>query len=281
MNSDETREPDSVDESVSDETGLDDVDETVSDETVSDDTGSDETGARDGESQGPVESPEPAGSDEQTDSDDETDPVKQGSGDADGERHWAASMALAVAVTALVAAVVCVGYFGYTGIRAYTVDSNREQMRVHVVDAAEQAMLNILTVDDKGVDVWQKRMKSSLTGDALKQAIDETSGGTVKQIEAAKERNLTIKASIIRSATTEFNPDEDTATVFVLSQAATSEAPNQPQAQSSLLSVVKVDGAWKVDKIVPLTDITYYDDTASPATGQQQGAGQQQQEGGN
>ncbi|MCF8612035.1 hypothetical protein L5G28_17980 [Gordonia sp. HY285] len=275
MNSDETREPDSVDESVSDETSLDGSDEAGVDETGVDEAGVDEAGVDEtGASQDPVDS------DDDTDSDD-TDSGDTDSGETDGGRHWAASMALAVAVTALVAAIVCVGYFGYTGIRAYTVDANREQMRVHVVDAAEQAMLNILTVDDKGVDVWQKRMKSSLTGDALKQAIDETSGGAVKQIEAAKDRKLTIKASIIRSATTEFNPDEDTATVFVLSQAATSEAPNQPQAQSSLLSVVKVDDTWKVDKIVPLTDITYYDDTAEPATGEQQQGTEQQQEGGN
>ena len=277
MNSDETREPDSVDESVSDETSLDGSDEAGVDETGVDVAGVDETGA----SQDPVDSDDETDSDD-TDSDDtDSDDTDSDSGETDGGRHWAASMALAVAVTALVAAIVCVGYFGYTGIRAYTVDANREQMRVHVVDAAEQAMLNILTVDDKGVDVWQKRMKSSLTGDALKQAIDETSGGAVKQIEAAKDRKLTIKASIIRSATTEFNPDEDTATVFVLSQAATSEAPNQPQAQSSLLSVVKVDDTWKVDKIVPLTDITYYDDTAEPATGEQQQGTEQQQEGGN
>ncbi|MGO3328243.1 hypothetical protein [Gordonia sp. (in: high G+C Gram-positive bacteria)] len=288
MNSDETSEPDSVDETVtdetvSDETGADDTAdaESAPGDSVADDAGADDASAtaadedaRTGEDADDDAIEGDEGSDEPSDTDVES----------DSPRHWAASLVLAVAVAALVAAIVCAGYFGYIGIRAYTVDSGREQMRVEAVDSAEQAMLNILTVDDKGVDEWQKRMKSSLTGDALKQAIDETSGGTAKQIEAAKEKNLTIKASIVRSATTELNPDEDTATVFVLSQATSSEAPDQPQPQSNLLSMVKDNGAWKADKIVPLTDITYYDDTATPQDGAQPATpqtGEQQQGGGN
>ncbi|MCF8605451.1 hypothetical protein L5I01_19035 [Gordonia sp. HY442] len=290
MNSDEISEPDSVDEPVSEETG---AGETTADKVA--------TPAADDEAQtqaGDDSDGDDSDGDESTDEDrsaeedsDEEDSAEEGSdesagaeGESDSPRHPVASMVLAVAVAALVAAVVCVGYFGYTGIRAYAVDSGREQARVEAVDGAEQAMLNILTVDDKGVDEWQKRMKSSLTGDALKQAIDETSGGAMKQIEAAKDKKLTIKASIVRSAATELNPDEDTATVFVLSQAATSDAPAQPQPQSTLLSMVKDDGAWKADKIVPLTDITYYDDTATPQSGQQPGTpqqGGQQQGGGN
>ncbi|MCF8570117.1 hypothetical protein L5G32_07550 [Gordonia sp. HY002] len=280
MNSDEISEPDSVDEPVSEETGAGETSAETGDVSAADDDAQTQGGddSADGDDSAEDDSAEDdSAGDDSAEDDSAREPSDESSG-ADGEsdspRHPVASMVLAVAVAALVAAVVCVGYFGYTGIRAYTVDSGREQARVEAVDGAEQAMLNILTVDDTGVDEWQKRMKSSLTGDALKQAIEETSGGVVKQIEAAKKNNLTIKASIVRSAATELNPDEDTATVFVLSQAATSEAPGQPQPQSTLLSMVKDDGAWKADKIVPLTDITYYDDSATPESAPQSGTPQ-------
>lgn len=253
MNSDETREPDSVDESVSDETGADDADDT---RTATGETDTAEVG-------------EPVG--EAADDSKETVVLDKKPAVESGHRHWAVSLALAVAVAALVGSIVCLGYFGYTGIRAYAVDAPHEKVRNEVVSSAEQAVLNISTIDDKGVEVWQDRMKSSLTGDALKQAIDETSGSTMDQIEQAIANKWTIKATVDRSAVTELNFDEETATVFVLSQAASSEAPDQPQPQSWLLSMVKADGAWKATKVVPLTEISYYDDTAEAQGTEQEG----------
>ena len=189
--------------------------------------------------------------------------VPAGSAPDEESRHWLASLALAGAAAALVAAVVCLGYFGYTGIRAYTVDSAREEVRNAAVDGAEQAMLNIMSIDSSSPKAWQERMKSSLTGDALKQAISE-SDGAVKQIEAAKEKNLTIKAKVIRSAATEVNADEETATVLVFAQATSSMAPDRPQPQSNLITMVKSDGTWKASKIVPLTGIAYDQNSAQP-----------------
>lgn len=204
---------------------------------------------------------EPA--DEPSDAEQDTVVVPTHDASDESSRHWLASLALAGAAAALVAAVVCVGYFGYTGIRAYTVDSAREEVRNGAVDGAEQAMLNIMSIDSSSPKAWQERMKSSLTGDALKLAISE-SDGAIKQIEAAKDKNLTIKAKVIRSAATEVNADEETATVLVFAQATSSMAPDRPQPQSNLVTMVKSDGRWKASKIVPLTGIAYDENSAQP-----------------
>ncbi|GAA4659351.1 hypothetical protein [Gordonia humi] len=282
MNSDDTRDPDSFDEPVSDE-----PDAFVEVEKTSDveKTAAEADSVEDADSAPSDEAPEGESADEssasQTDeSGDAGEPgetEKAGSeAIGDGEhRHWRASMVLAVAVAALVGAVVCLGYFGYTGIRAYTVDADREQARAASVDAAEQAVINTFTVDGKSVEEWQRRMRSSLTGDALKQAIDETSSGTVQQIQAAKAQGLTITTKVVRSAATEL--DGDHATVLVMTLATSSAAPDKPQPQSNLLSMDKVDGSWKASKIVPLTPIEYYEDS----TGAQQEQSGDQQGGGN
>ncbi len=245
--------------------------ENAADEAVADDTATDSTAADDSAADKPVSLTKPDESD--ADAADETSDADESSVDtvvapksapADGNsRHWLASLALAVSSAALVAAIVCLGYFGYTGIRAYTVDASREEVRNGAVDGAEQAMLNIMSIDAASPKAWQERMKSSLTGDALKQAISE-SDGAVKQIEASKNKNLTIKAKVMRSAATEVNADEETANVLVFAQATSSLAPTQPQPQSNLVTMVKVDGTWKASKIVPLTGIGYDPNTADP-----------------
>ncbi|GED99748.1 hypothetical protein nbrc107696_01950 [Gordonia spumicola] len=205
-------------------------------------------------------------------SDSETETVATAVDDA-SSRHWLASAALAAASAALVAAVVCLGYFGYVGIRAYAVDSQRDQVRSGAVDGAEQAILNTFTVDPAHMDAWQKRVASSLTGDALKQAVDESAQGVIKQVEAAKDKANSIKVRIISSAATEVNADEETAKVLVLSEATASSAPDQPTGQSYLVTMVKADGLWKASVIVPLSGIAYDDSSSTPILNNNQGGG--------
>ncbi len=180
-------------------------------------------------------------------------------------RHWSVSLALAAAVAALVAAVVCLGYFGYTGVRAYTVDSEREQVRNSAIDGAEQAILNTMTIDPADLDGWKKRINSSLTGDALKQATDESANGVLQQIAAAEDRAAKLSVRIVRSAATEVNPDENTAKVLVLSEASSSSAPDQASGQSYLVTMTEDGDAWKASVIVPLTGIQYDANSAKSA----------------
>lgn len=197
-----------------------------------------------------------------------------GGSTSDGSsRHWLASLALAGASAALVVAVVCLAYFGYTGIRAYAVDSARDQARIGAVDGAEQAVLNTFTVDPAHMDAWQKRLSSSLTGNALKQAVDQSAQELIQQVEDAKNKANSIKVRIITSAATEVNADEGTAKVFVLSEATASSAPQQPTGLSYLMTMVKEDGVWKASDIVPLSEIAYSDSDSTPVPGPSQEGG--------
>ncbi|EGD55297.1 hypothetical protein [Gordonia neofelifaecis] len=200
-----------------------------------------------------------------------------------------ASLALAVAVAALVAAVVCAGYFGYTGIRAYTVDSTATQLRDESVDAAEQAVLNITIVDPKDTEGWRKRLESSLTGDALKQVNTGDFAKLAQQVNDSGGQIGKLDSRISRSAVTELSTDDDTATVLVFANVTATQngQPTQQNQMGFLLTMVDVDGTRKATKIVPLSPITYTDTgsdvSTTPDTGQTGTAPQetQQQEGGN
>lgn len=175
------------------------------------------------------------------------------------------SLALALAVAALVGAIVCAGYFGYTGIRAYTVDSARDTLRTESVDAAEQAVLNITTVDPSDSKAWKKRLESSLTGDALKQVSDEIFTNIEQQVASSTQKPGKIESVIARSAATEVDSADDRAIVLVYANVK-AISPTQPVGQSQmgfLLTMVDVDGVRKAEKVVPLQTIMF-DDTQSP-----------------
>ena len=214
-----------------------------------------------------AEAPESTDSvDESSDESESADDASDSAAEVVGEpaRHWAASAVLAVAVGALVAAIVCAGYFGYTGIRAYVVDGDRIQVRDGAIDGAEQAILNTMTIDPASVDEWEKRAHSSLTGDALKQMTDESSKKVIDQIRAAGDKAPKVSVRIVRSAATEVNADERTAKVLVLSESVTSDQPDSVTGLSYLLTMVDEDGVWKASTIVPIEDIGYDPDTATP-----------------
>ena len=187
--------------------------------------------------------------------------------DAPGSvRHWSASLALAAAVAALIAAVLCLGWFGYTGIRAYAVDAGREQLRTESVSAAEQAVLNITEIDPSKMDEWKKALDSSLTGEARSQ-VDDGTIGQLRQLaqQNGKDAGRT-ESRISRSAATEVNTDEDTATVLVFANVK-SVVPGQETVESVsgfLLTMVDVDGVRKASKVVPLDGIVYDESSAQP-----------------
>ncbi|WP_347957813.1 hypothetical protein [Gordonia aichiensis] len=185
------------------------------------------------------------------------------------------SMALAAAVAALIAAVVCLGYFGYTGIKAYTVDAATETLRTESVDAAEQAVLNITSVDPTDAAGWKKRLESSLTGEALKQVNASVVADIEKQVQASGGKAGKIESRIARSAATEVDRSEDRATVLVYANVK-STVPNQPVAQQQmgfLLTMVDVDGTRKAEKVVALQTLEYSDAQSGVTQNNQQGGG--------
>lgn len=188
-------------------------------------------------------------------------------GSAPGEsRHWLASLLLSTGVAALAAAVACLGYFGYVGIHAYLSDDGSiTALRDDSVDAAEQAVVNVTTIDPNDLDGWDKRVKDTLTGDALKQA---NGSDLRKMVEQAKQASngsagFTITSRITGAAPTEVDLGGDTAKVLVFGIATQAiKANNQQQAKpiAFLVTVVKADGKRKASVMVPLDGIQYSDD---------------------
>lgn len=198
-----------------------------------------------------------------------TAPAKSAS--AEGPRHWLSSLFLATGVAALAAAVACLGYFGYVGIHAYVSDDGPiTQLRDESVDVAEQAVVNATTIDVDDLDGWDRRLKDTMTGDALKQA---SSSELRKMFDTAKKNGgavATITSRITGAAPTEVNLDEDKATVLVFGVAtqevkATREKQQLPL--SFLVTVVNVDGKRKVSVMAPLDGIQYTEDGAAPKEG--------------
>lgn len=186
-------------------------------------------------------------------------------------RHWLASLALASGAAALTAAIVCLGYFGYTGITAYVGTAGKAaQLRDESIDAAEQAIINITNIDVDDFDAWEKRLESSLTGEALKQTRE---GDTVKALkkqiaEGRRTQTIRLVSEIRRAACTEVNVEENRATVLVFSTSTAqgsagkdgAEQPGETVPFEFLVSVVESDGMRKVDNIVPLTEMRLIDE---------------------
>ncbi|MGB3301206.1 hypothetical protein [Gordonia sp. (in: high G+C Gram-positive bacteria)] len=243
---DSTPDETNVDETVADATSEVAADASAADPPNADDADADD--ADDGDA-------DDADTDAADDGRDEEDP------DDASPRSPLASLALASAVAALVAAVVCLGYFGYTGIRAYTTDSARETLRTESVDAAEQAAINITTVDPSDPEGWKKRLESSLTGDAWKQVNAQVVADVERQVAASGSKPGKIESQVSRSAATEVDADENRATVLVYVKVKAT-VPNQQAAANQmgfLLTMVEVDGIRKAEKVVPLQAVAYSD----------------------
>jgi len=175
-------------------------------------------------------------------------------------RHWGVSLLLAVAVAALVGAVASVGYFSYTAVRAYVWEAPAATARDESVDVAEQTILNILQIDPKDTKGWQKRVESTLTGDAASQINDELVGGLQSQLQQnGQDQAATLRARISRSAVVELDTDENTAQVLVYAAVTPSNA-NQTEGETPMgfvVSVVKQGEHRKVNKIIPISAIVY------------------------
>lgn len=172
-----------------------------------------------------------------------------------------ASMALAAAIAALIAAVVCVGYFGYTGVRAYTTDAARTQLREQSIDVAQQAALNITAIDPADLKGWENRLKSSLTGDALKQANIGELKTAIENSQAAGSKPGRIDSKIARSAVMSLDTDSDSAVVLVFTNVTATNGGAQPASDQVgfALTVVDIDGTRKVSKVVALNEIAFSD----------------------
>ena len=190
-------------------------------------------------------------------------------------RHSLGSLALATAVAALTAAIVCLAYFGYVGFNAYFgTGGQAATLRDESVDVAEQAIINIINVDADDIDGWERRIDSSLTGGALQQVKDGTLETLKKEIaDGSRSQHARLTGEIRRAACTEVNVAENRATVLVFSSSTAYAGKNEQGEEVTteiaqmefLVSVVEVGGVRKVDNIVPLMQIPIEEGSGSSA----------------
>ncbi|GAB88996.1 hypothetical protein [Gordonia rhizosphera] len=165
------------------------------------------------------------------------------------------------ALVALLAALACAVWFGYQGYQAYFVQKPIQAARDGAVDGAEQAILNVTTVDPNDTAGWKRRVDASLTGKAKEQITSQDVSNLDSMISQAGPQAAALSSRLIRSAPTEVDADENKATVLVY-VAATSKRANEAgvtQTMGFSVSMTKEGEDWKADNIVPLDSLAYED----------------------
>lgn len=192
-----------------------------------------------------------------------------------------------LAMVAVVVAAACVAYFGYRAYEVYFVDKPIQSARDEAVSSAEQAIINVTTVDPKNTADWKRRVDSSLTGKAKEQITAQDVSTLNQQITQAGPQAATLTSRLKRSAPTEVNADAGTAKVLIYVD-ATAKRENEAgvtQTMGFSVSMTKTDGTWKASNISPLDGIDIDDpgQSANQQSGNGQSGSQQsgQQGGGN
>lgn len=207
------------------------------------------------------------------------------SGSAAGGARWGVLGLFSLVV--IVVAVIAVGVFGVGAVRAYWPGNQTEQARDGAVAAAEQAMLNVSSIDPQTLDEWDDRLDGSFTGEA-RQQIEEQFGPFREPIAQAGDLRLTSR--LVRSAPTEVDAEAGTAQVLVYVSTGREQDGQTSNSvmMSFLVSMVDEDGMWKASNVVPLEGFAFDNvDGEQPgmpgAPEQEQPAPEQQpeQEGGN
>lgn len=173
-------------------------------------------------------------------------------------RRAAAVAALPVAgvlvVAGLFAALVFAGMYGY---RWYDDAENKVPVQTARDDAlggAEQAMLNILNIDLKQSDAYQKRLQASVTGNAQQQLLGSTGLDELQKQAGDPANAATLTAKLQRSGLVSLEPDENSATALVFLN-VTSSRPGQASASQTMgfqVAVTKNQGVWRANNIQPL-----------------------------
>ncbi|WP_431816544.1 hypothetical protein [Gordonia jacobaea] len=180
-----------------------------------------------------------------------------------------------LAIVAVLVAAACVAFFGYRAYEVYFVEKPIQTARDEAVSGAEQAIINVTTVDPKNTADWKRRVDSSLTGKAKEQITAQDVTTLNQQITQAGPQAATLTSRLKRSAPTEVNADAGTAKVLIYVDATAKRANEAGVTQTMGFSVTMtdVDGTWKASNISPLDGISVEEPGQSGSGNQQQGGG--------
>ncbi|MFT4043733.1 MAG: hypothetical protein QM673_11285 [Gordonia sp. (in: high G+C Gram-positive bacteria)] len=175
-----------------------------------------------------------------------------------GERSRGVAVAAVIAILAIAAALAGVAFYGYRAYEVYAVHEPTQTARDEAVAGAEQAILNVTTVDPKNTAAWKRRVDASLTGKAREQITAQDVSTLNQQITQAGSQAAALTSRLKRSAPTEVDADAGTAKVLVYVD-ATAKRDGQAgvtQTMGFSVTMTKVGGQWKASDISPLDGIS-------------------------
>lgn len=186
---------------------------------------------------------------------------KKPSGIRPAVRRAAGFAPRALASAAIVVGVVLVAVFGVRAYNVYFDEYPAQETRDAATQAAEQAVLNITTIDPADVDGFRKRAEASLTGKAKEEVLGGKDGSVLDMLGTAGPNTAKLSARLLRSAPSEVDADEDKAKVLVY-VVTTLQRPGQAgidETRGFDVSMTKDGDTWKAENVLGLEGIAYAD----------------------
>jgi Mce-associated membrane protein len=153
-----------------------------------------------------------------------------------------------VAAVALAASV----WFGI-GWKDAAADRATAETRDSALTGAQQAVLNMTTLDSANLDQSFDTILTSVTGDDMNKFIEDMRSSFTED-----QRDLTAKTTseVLSGTLTEFSEDEGTARALVVVATTTTRDGYQPSRQRLVmeLGMQDVDGTWKASQATPIGD---------------------------
>lgn len=166
-----------------------------------------------------------------------------------------------------VLAVVALGasvWFGYGWAQVVFSDKSTAETRDDALAGAEQAAINLNTVDAADIDGSFDTMKSSITGDLLLNDLEQTRSGITEQVRDSGAKST---AELMHSSVTELSESDGTATALVVVAVTTTRPDFSERTKVTMkLAMQLVDDVWKANRVDPVgARISLDNPSASPS----------------
>ncbi|MGV9410163.1 hypothetical protein ACWDOP_09620 [Nocardia sp. NPDC003693] len=156
-------------------------------------------------------------------------------------------------IALLAVAAVAAAWFGGTWIVGGLMqDRPRAQARDNALDAAQQAAINITSMNLADVDGSLSLARSSMTGELL----DASTANQDQIKKQVLESNVNMTSKVVGGSLTELNSERDRAAALVVLE-VTENGPGKPAAKLRYtwsVDVVLDDGVWKADQVQVVSD---------------------------
>lgn len=165
-------------------------------------------------------------------------------------RNKTAKILFAVVTVIAVAALAAAVFFGYGWGNALLSQKPTADTRDSALTGAQQAAVNLNTVDAANIDQSFNNMKSSITGDLMLNDLEQTRSGITDQVRQSGAKS---DAEVLHGTLTELSTDENTATALVVI-ATTTTWPDRIERSKLTMSLAmeEIDGVWKTNKVDPI-----------------------------